>query len=112
MSTKKNYYVCLRLAQRPELHLTLNYQKNLTPGQMAELITKVNSILSGCDMSQFVTLFDIEAWYGPYNTVRALEPRDHSAWPGWVDKLVNIEGRDTKYKWSPHIVCQDKSFFI
>jgi len=90
--------------------LTLNYQKNLTPGQMAELITKVNSVMKG-PQGQFIARFNLEAWYGPQHTVRVLEPRNQeaSAWPRWVSMLVEIEGRDTKYPWAPHIVCSDKS---
>lgn len=110
MTTKKNYYVCLRFQGKPSLHLTLSYMKNLTPGQMAELTTKVNSIVKGhLKGGQFPARFNLEAWYGPRHTVRVLGPKSTQVWPDWVLALTQLEGRDQTYKWHPHIACQDKA---
>lgn len=113
MTTKKNYYICLRFHGRPKIHLTLRYMKNLTPHKLAKLLEKVEAIVVPHLVGgQFRTRFMFEAWYGSDHTVRCLEPRPTKEieWPEWVKELTRLEDGDTTYSWSPHVKCQDEKF--
>lgn len=111
MTTKKNYYICLRFGRRPKIHLTLRYMKNLTSDGLAFLVEKVNAIVKPHRAGgRFVTKFFIEAWYGPQYTVRCLEPGYRQIWPDWVIELTRLEGGDETYKWHPHVKCSDNQF--
>ena len=114
MTTKKNYYICLRFYGRPKIHLTLRYMKNLTPAALVELLEKVEAIVKPhLKNGSFWTKFVMEAWYGSGHTVRCLEPeptKHTNEWPEWVKELTRLEGGDTTYSWSPHVKCQDNKF--
>ena len=111
MTTKKNYYICLRFHGRPKIHLTLRYMKDLTPAALVELLEKVGAVVeSHLKDGSFWTKFITEAWYGPTHTVRCLEPEDKQKWPKWVEELTELEGGDRTYTWSPHVKCQDDKF--
>jgi len=114
MTTKKNYYICLRFHGRPKIHLTLRYMKDLTPAALVELLEKVEDIVkSHLKDGSFWTKFTIEAWYGPSHTVRCLEPEPEyskTMWPDWVEVLTRLEGGDGTYTWNPHVKCQDDKF--
>jgi hypothetical protein len=106
MSTRKNYYVCLRFQGRPDLHLTLSYFKDLSPTEMAEIVDWVRGIVAPPASSRFEIEFSLEAWYGPRHTVRALEPTYNTVWPRWLMELTTHDSRDQTYSWHPHIATK------
>jgi len=113
MITKKNYYVCLRFSGRPKLHMTLRYLENLTPVQMAEVVECVNAVMAHSRTTTFHAQFQLEAWYGPRHTVRVLEPYSSYEWPSWMLLLATaLPAGSQKYKWHPHVACEDKALDI
>ncbi|KKN53698.1 hypothetical protein LCGC14_0599530 [marine sediment metagenome] len=114
MTTMKNYYVCLRFAKRPDLHMTVRYLENLTPGQMSEVVDAIDTVLQGeIDAHQFVARFCIEAWYGPRHTVRVLEPLSLFVWPNWMLGLMAVlPAGGSTYAWYPHVACKDNQLDV
>lgn len=110
MTTRKNYYVCLRFAHRPKLHLTLRYLENLSSSGMTEAVDSVSETLASVKAQPFHLQLRLEAWYGPRHTVRALEPYDSYVWPNWMLGLIaRLPAGSQKYKWQPHVACKDNS---
>jgi len=107
MITRKNYYVCLTFRKRPNLHMTLRYFPDLTPDVMSKLVTTIDEILAEFDLKRFRAEFEIEARYGPYHTVRVLEPKSTQPWPGWLMVLLaKMPTGSKKYKWHPHVATK------
>ncbi len=46
MTTKKNYYVCLRFKSRPKIHMTLRYFKGLAPDELASLVAMLSKFMA------------------------------------------------------------------
>jgi len=107
MTTKKNYYVCLRFKDRPELHMTVRYLKNLAPGDVADVIEICDAVLAGRkDYAPFVPVFDLVGWYGPSHTVRVLQARTREAalWPEWLGVLrMTLPTGQQDYDYHPHV---------
>ena len=109
MTTKKNYYVCLRFKGRPKLHMTLRYLKDLAPDSVAGVIEIIDNVMKGSGgIKRFTPTFRLEAWYGPQHTVRVLEPSHSQEWPGWLLLLLAyLPHGGTEYQYHPHVACQD-----
>jgi len=115
MTTKKNYYVCLRFEGRPELHMTLRYLENFTPIQMAGVVDDIAVVFdhSRVKTGQFQAQYSLEAWYGPQHTVRVLEPLNSYEWPNWMLLLMGqLPAGSDKYRWYPHVTCKDEALDI
>lgn len=108
MSTRKNYYVCLRFKRRPEIHMTLRYLKDLAPSDLAEITKLIDQFMAKERVCRFTPTFCIQAWYGPHHTVRVLEPKSDQLWPGWLMLfLAQLPAGDATYKFHPHVACQN-----
>jgi len=111
MKTKKNYYVCLRFKDRPELHMTVKYLKNLTPENLAGVVSILDTFMYRKDVEAFTPVFDLVGWYGPSHTVRVLQARTRALgrqWPSWVENLREIlpdTGQD--YTYHPHVSSKE-----
>ena len=109
MTTKKNYYICLRFKSQPELHMTLRYLSDLAPSDLAAVTEQLSKFMDKEKVTRFKPIFNIQAWYGPQNTVRVLEPDNKQLWPGWLMLLLAVLPiGDGKYKYNPHVKCSDK----
>lgn len=108
MTTKKNYYVCLRFKGRPKIHMTLRYLKDLAPSGLADITGAISRFMAEqSGVGRFTPIFRIEAWYGPQHTVRVLEPDSEQLWPPWMLLFVAmLPAGDDTYKWHPHVACQ------
>ena len=109
MTTKKNYYVCLRFKGRPQTHMTLRYLKDVAPDGLASVTRLISMFMTKEAVCRFTPTFCIEAWYGPTHTVRVLEATSEQHWPRWMIKLnaVMPHTGDSIWKWYPHVACQD-----
>jgi len=108
MSTKKNYYACLRFKGRPKIHMTVRYLKDLAPDSVAGVIEIIDNVMKVRNIRRFTPTFSLEAWYGPQHTVRVLEPKSDQLWPDWLLLLLaHLPHGGSEYKYHPHVKCQD-----
>ena len=103
----KNYYSALVFAERPELHMTLRYWKDLTPGKLAEKIIQVRDILLNCHevgmpVQQFTARFPREDIFGHAKKVHVMKGHHKQVWPEWLCPLVAPSTVKTF-----HVTCLD-----
>lgn len=103
----KNYYSALVFAERPELHMTLRYWKDLAPGKLAEKIIQVRDILldsasAGLCVEQFTARFPREDTFGWAKKVHVLRGHHNQTWPEWLRLLVAPSTVE-----SFHVTCLD-----
>ncbi len=112
MTTKKNYYVCLRFSGRPELHMTVRYLKNLTPSAVARVTEIIDGIMEDESAEPFTPIFNLEGWYGPRHTVRVLQASSKQVWPVWLT-VLQADLPDGRSEYHPHmVVCKDKQLAV
>ena len=101
-----NYYTALLFENRPDLHMTIQYYRNLTPRKLGQLIVTVDELIVDFDLRQFKMKLDREDYFGPQHTVRVLRPGDdHVAFPGWLAAIIGNH-------WSPHVTCKDRALTV
>jgi len=99
-----NYYVALISSFRPDVHITLDYHKNLNADEVHELCNSINDLVEKHKPEAFDLKWDFEGWFGRNNSVRVLQPRIGSAMmPPWVYEFVS-----KPMSWNPHISCSDE----
>ena len=99
-----NYYTALLFDRRPDVHMTVQYYRNLTPRKLGQLIVTVDELINEYDLEQFKIKLDIEDFFGPRRTVRVLRPHELPA-PGWLQAI-------RPKNWSPHITCKDNALMV
>ena len=110
----RNIYLALLFEDRPDLHMTVQYLKGLDNDRVGEYVRDVDRFLEAMgalcpsEMTRFTLELPIEGWFGPGNTIRALEPSLDFKFPMWINILGSqVWLPEIQTPWVPHVTCDD-----
>lgn len=94
---KMNYYFAFLFEERPDLHVTIQYMKQLAPHQLIREIQRGDSISQSLPTRVRIRVGQ-EAMFGPNHDVRVLLPTEEITWPKWMHGHGWLHNG-----WRPHI---------
>jgi hypothetical protein len=106
-----NVYSALIFADRPDLHMTLRYWKQVSPCGLANRIRSLDNHLARLrqehTLERIPILFTRTAQFGWSNKVRVIFPDESHRWPLWLRELVPPKALPNM-----HVTCTDPTGIV
>lgn len=105
---KRNLYIALRFASRPDLHLTVRYYAKMEERGEPEaaLVQAVGSFWSNKKPERFVLQLRDREMFGPRRNVPVLKPLGNVV-ADWVAELRDLVPTSDTYPFRPHVTTEE-----